>query len=91
MPPAADDKRVFTAYSRKRGAYHFDIAVYEAVPPTAAGRFYAHLLNIVRLESGHSVSVTAELEDVYAATPDEACATLEAALEAWVNRQTLSD
>lgn len=94
MPPTpsdSGDKQVFAAYSRKRGAYHFDIAIYEIAAPTAAGRFYAHLLNIVRIESGQTVAVNAELEDVYAATPEGAYATLEAAVEAWVKEQTPSD
>jgi hypothetical protein len=94
MPPRTpdgDDKRVFTSYSRRRGEYRYDIAIYETTPPATAGRFYAQVVNMVRLEAGRPVSVNAELEVAYGATPDEAYSTLEAAAEAWMKNQTPSD
>ena len=94
MPPRtrdSDDKRVFTSYSRRRGDYRYDIAIYETTPPANAGLFYAHVMNMVRLESGQTVSVTAELQDAYGATPDEAYSKLEAAVEEWLKDQTRSD
>jgi hypothetical protein len=86
-----DDKRVFTSYERRRGEYRYDIAVYETTPPANAGRFYARVVNMVRLRSGETVSVNSELEDAYGATPDEATSTLEAAVEEWTRNQTPSD
>lgn len=94
MPPRtrdSHDKRVFTSYTRRRDEYRYDIAIYETTPPANAGRFYAQVVNMVRLESGQTVSVNIELEDAYGATPDEAYSTLEAAVEAWVKDQTPSD
>ena len=95
MPPRirdGDDKRVLTSYSRRRGDYHYDIAIDETGPPAAAGVFYAQVVNLVRLESGQTVSINAELQDAHGgATPDEASSTVEAAVEAWVNDQRPAD
>ena len=85
-----DDRRVFTSYARRRGEYRYDVAIYETTPPADAGRFYAHVVNMVRLEGGQTVSINADLQDAYGATPDEAYSTLEAAVEAWVKDQTSS-
>jgi len=41
-------------------------------------------VNLVRLESGHTVPVDAELPDQHGATLDEAFANSEVAVEAWV-------
>jgi hypothetical protein len=43
---------------------------------------------MVRVESGHQVSVDANLRGQYGATPDEAFSRLEAVVEAWVKEQT---
>jgi hypothetical protein len=92
MPPRdSDDRRVFTSYSHHRGEYCYDIAVYETRPPADVGRFYAHVEKMVRLEGGHTISVDADLQDAYGATPDEAYYTLEVAVEAWLKDQTPSD
>lgn len=69
------------SYSRRRGDYVYDIYVYEG--PPAKGRFCAQVLNMVRLESGQSVSVNHELHDEFGTTRDEACTKLEAAVEEW--------
>jgi hypothetical protein len=45
---------------------------------------YARVVNMVRLESGHTVAVNAELPDQPGATLDEAFSHIEAAVEAWV-------
>jgi hypothetical protein len=93
MPPRTpdgDDTRVLTSYSRRKGKYRYDVAIYETTPP-AAGLFRAQVVNMVRLEGGHAVSVNADLQDAYGATPDEAYSKLEAAVEAWVKDQTPSD
>jgi hypothetical protein len=45
---------------------------------------------MVRLEGGGTVSVDADLQDAYGATPDEAYSKLEGAVEEWVNDQTRS-
>jgi hypothetical protein len=43
---------------------------------------------MVRLESGHTVAVNADLQGAYGGTPDGALLKIEAAREAWVNDQT---
>jgi hypothetical protein len=75
---------VRTAYTRRRGAYSYDIEVHEAVLPSTPGRFYARVVNMVRRESGQTVSINAQLPDEYAATRDDAVSQIEAAVAAWV-------
>jgi hypothetical protein len=87
----SDDRRVFTSYSRRRGEYRYDVAIYETTLPTAEGLFRAQVLNMVRLEDGHPVSVNAELEDAFGGTPDEAYSTLEGMVEAWMKDPAPSD
>jgi hypothetical protein len=77
------------SYSRRHGDYLYDIAIYE--PPQARqirGRFYAQVLNMVRLESGEKVSVEPAFQDAYGRTPGEAFSRIEAAVKAWVAVQT---
>jgi hypothetical protein len=50
--------------------------------------FCARVMNLVRLDSGETVSVDALIEDEHAATPAEALSRLEAAVEDWVTWQT---
>jgi hypothetical protein len=93
MPPRkrdSDDRQIHTSYSRRRDDFVYDIDIYEAAPPANAGRFYAQVVNIVRLESGQTVSVNGELQDAYGAAPDEAFSKLETTLEAWVKDQMRS-
>ena len=85
-----EDKRVFTSSSRHRGEYRCDVAIYETRPPADAGRFYAQVVNMVRLEGGQSVSINADLPDRYGASPEEAYSALEADVEAWVKAKTPS-
>jgi hypothetical protein len=87
MPPRTrnhDDKRISSAYGRRKGDFVYDVDIYEATPPADEGRFYAQAVNMVRLESGRTMPVNAELQDSYGATPDEAFSRIEAAVEAWV-------
>jgi hypothetical protein len=77
-----------TSYSRHRDRYIYDINIHRATQPPNAGGFYAQAVNIVRLESGQNVSVNVDLQNEYGATPSEACAKIEAAVEAWAQRQT---
>jgi hypothetical protein len=77
-----------TSYSRRQGAYSYDVEVHEAAPPGNVGRYYARVVNMVRLESGHQVTVNADLRGEYGATPDEAFSRLEAAVAAWVKART---
>jgi hypothetical protein len=79
-----------TSDSRRRDTYIYDINIHRATRPPNAGGFYAQAVNIVRLESGQTVSVNADLQDEYGATPSEACSKIEAAVEAWAQRQTHS-
>ena len=90
-PRDSDDRRLFTSYSRKLGDYHYDIAIYEAAPPANAGRFYARVVNMVRLESGRTMAVSPEFHDEYGPTADEARSRLEAAVEAWEKNQRRSN
>jgi hypothetical protein len=94
MPPRTcdnDDRQVFTSYARRRGDYRYDTAMYEAMPPANAGRFYAQVVKMVRLESGQTVVVNAELQDAYGATRDEAFSKIEVAVGECVEDQTRSD
>jgi hypothetical protein len=72
-----------TSYSRRRGAYSFDIQVRQD-----ADRYVAKAINMVRIESGNMVSVDPKLLDEYGRTPDEAFSQIDAAVEAWVKDQT---
>lgn len=94
MPPRKrdnGDKQISTSYGRRRGDFAYDIAIYEAAPSANPDRFYAHVVNMVRLESGHTVSVIAELQDAYGATPDEAVSKVDAMVEKWVKDQARSN
>ena len=51
-------------------------------------RFCAVVVNMVRRESGQTISINAGLQDAYGATPDEAFAEIEADVETWVKDQT---
>ena len=76
------------SYSRHRETYIYDVNIHRSIQPTNAGCFYAEAVNMVRVESGQTVSVDAELQDEYGATPDEAFSNIERAVEAWAQRQT---
>ena len=52
--------------------------------PANAVRFSAHLVNMVRLESGHTVAVAPNSRPA-GATLDDAFAHVDAAVAAWVN------
>jgi hypothetical protein len=76
------------SYSRRTGDYLYDIEVQEAAPPPAEyGRFCARIVNMVRAKS--QMSVNADLQDEYGATPDEAVAQIEAVVEKWVKGETV--
>jgi hypothetical protein len=93
MPPRKrdiGDKRISTSYGRRRGDFAYDIAIYEAALPANPDRFYAHVANMVRLESGHTVSVIVELR-AYGATLDEAVSKVDATVEEWVKDQARSN
>jgi hypothetical protein len=75
------------SYSRHRDTYIYDVKIHRITWPPHAGRFYAQAVNIVRLESGQTVSVDAELQNEYGATPDEAFSKIERAVEAWAQRR----
>jgi hypothetical protein len=78
-----------TSYSRRRGDYGYDIEVHEATAPRGtAEQFYARVVNLVRQDSGETVSINAELQDAYGATRDVAVSRIETALAAWVKDQT---
>ena len=79
------------SYLRRRGDFVYDINIYEATAPADAGRFYAQVVNMVRLQSGETVSVNAELQDAYGATRDEAFSKIEMAVEEWAKDPTRSD
>jgi hypothetical protein len=79
-----------TSHSRRRGDYVYDIDILEIAPPANAVRFYAIVVNMVRLHSGQIVPVNAEFQGAFGATPDEVVAELEAAIDKWVKDQTQS-
>jgi hypothetical protein len=90
MPRTRDngDKLVCTSCSRRRGEYLYDVDLYEATAPGNVVHVYARVVNMVRLESGHTVAVNAELPDQPGATLDEAFSYIEAAVAAWVKAHT---
>jgi hypothetical protein len=92
MPRTRDngDKLICTSCSRRRGEYLYDVDLYEATAPANVVHVYARVVNMVRLESGHTVAVNAELPDQRGATLDEAFSYIEAAVAAWVRAQTRS-
>jgi len=47
-------------------------------------------VNMVRLESGQTVSVTADIQTAHGATRDEAFSKIEAAIQEWVKDRTRS-
>jgi hypothetical protein len=79
------------SYSPHRHTYIYDVNLHRATQPANARRFYAQAVNIVRVESGQTVSVNAGLQHEYGATPDEAFSKIERAVEAWAQRQTRSN
>jgi hypothetical protein len=91
VEPSYDRPGVRTSYSRRRDDYAYDVEVHDVTRPVDADHhFCAQAINIVRLESGQTVSVNAGLQDAYGATRDEAFSKIEAAVEAWVKAQTRS-
>jgi hypothetical protein len=70
-----------TSYSRRHGAYQYDIQVLEDAENS---RYVATLVNMVRVEAGDMISVDSELHDEYGATQAEAFAKLEAAIKKWL-------
>jgi hypothetical protein len=70
-----------TSYPRRIGDYLYDIIVSESVLPAKVDRFYAVVVNMVRLDAGQTVSVHAGLQGEHGATPDEAVSKVEAAVE----------
>ena len=93
MPRPRDnsDTLICTSCSRRRGEYLYDVDLYEATAPANIVHVYARVVNMVRLESGHTVAVNPELPDQPAATLDEAFSHLEAAVGAWVKARTQTD
>ena len=89
MPRTRDngDKLICTSCSRRRGEYLYDVDLYEVTASANVVHVYARVVNLVRLESGHTVAVNAELPDQRGATLDEAFAHVEAAIAAWVKDQ----
>src|ERR1700678_3013384 len=84
----APSKPHSTSYWRRAGDYAYDIDIHEITPPSNAARFYAQVMNMVRLESGQMVPVNTELQDAYGATPDDAVTKLEAVVEGWLKDPT---
>jgi len=76
------------SYSRHRNTYIYDVNIHRATQPANAGRFYAQAVNIVRVESGQTVSVNAGLQNEYGETLDEAFSKIERAVEAWAQARS---
>jgi hypothetical protein len=86
MPRTRDngEKLICASCSRRRGEYLCDVDLYETRAPANVVHVCAPVVNMVRLESGHTVTVNTELEDQHGATLDEAFSRLEPAVAAWV-------
>ena len=78
---------MITCYSRRMSDYLYDIEIDETTYVLHAQRFCARAVNIVRLESGHTVSVDTDLSCAVRATRHEAVSKVEAALAVWVKAQ----
>jgi hypothetical protein len=76
-----------TTYSRRSGEYLFDIEIGDTNWLDTAQRFFAQAVNIVRLESGQTVSVNADLPRVHGPTRHEVVVRVEATVAAWVTNQ----
>jgi hypothetical protein len=79
---------MWTSYSRHRSNYVYDIDIHEVAAPSIAGRFFAHVVNMVRWDADRTVPVNAGLQHEHGATPDEAFSRIDAAVEQWVKQQT---
>jgi hypothetical protein len=75
-----------TSYSRRRSDYLYDIEIREAPDAAAARRFSARVVNLVRLTSGATESVKADVPDQHAATRADAVVKIEAAVDRWVKK-----
>jgi hypothetical protein len=75
-------------YSRRRGEYVYNIDIYESARATTADHFRAHVMNMVLLEAGQTVSVHADLQDEYGPTPQRALSRIERAVNEWVHDHT---
>jgi hypothetical protein len=73
--------------SHRSGDYLYDIALEDADPTAVTGPCFARVVNMVRLESGLTVSVDAGLAAEHGATRAVACSQLKDAVAAWVQRQ----
>jgi hypothetical protein len=77
-----------SSYSRRTGDYVYDIDIRKISAPANAAHFSAHVVNMVRLESGQTVPVNPDLAVAYGDTSDNVVTTLVTAVEAWVIDQT---
>ena len=82
---------MITSYSHRMSDYLFDIEIDETTRLANARRFCARATNVVRLESGHTESVNAELPGMYSSTRHEAVSKIETALAEWVKAQKRSN
>jgi CheY-like chemotaxis protein len=78
-----------TSYdSRRRGEYVYNIDIYESARAATADHFRAHVMNMVLLEGGQTVSVNPDLQDEYGPTPQRALSRIERAVDEWVKDHT---
>jgi hypothetical protein len=78
-----------TSYdSRRRGEYVYNIDIYESARAATADHFRAHVMNMVLLEAGQTVSVNPDLQDEYGPTPQRALSRIERAVDEWVKDHT---
>src|SRR5437879_8303099 len=84
-----DDGHPITITWNRRGDYIYQLAVY-AVLLAHVGRWYARLASLGRLEPARGsqpVAIALTLPDAYGASPEDACAKLDAAIDTWVKAQ----
>jgi hypothetical protein len=82
---------MITSYSRRMSDYLYDIEIDDTTRFVNAERFCARAANTVRLESGQTVSVNADLPDTYSSTRHEAVSNIETAIAVWVKAQRRSN
>jgi hypothetical protein len=79
---------VVSSYSRRRGEYVYNIDICESARAATADHFRAHVIDMVLLESGQTVSVNPDLQDEYGPTPQRALSRIERAVDEWVKDHT---
>jgi hypothetical protein len=80
-----------TSYARRSGDYVYDIICYRASMPAQEDRFCALAVNMVRLQNGQWVRVSARFQPKYGETRADAIDSLRKTIDEWVKTQPWPD